>query len=40
VEVGPRRTLTGLVKKIIPGAVIHNTEDLPSMNALLETIDG
>ena len=40
VEVGPRRTLTGLVKKILPGAVIHNTEDLASMNALLETIHG
>jgi [acyl-carrier-protein] S-malonyltransferase len=40
VEVGPRRTLTGLVKKILPGAVIHNTEDLASMNALLETIRG
>jgi [acyl-carrier-protein] S-malonyltransferase len=40
VEVGPRRTLTGLVKKIIPGAVIHNSEDLPSMNAFLETIHG
>jgi [acyl-carrier-protein] S-malonyltransferase len=38
VEVGPRRTLTGLVKKILPGAVIRNTEDLASMTALLETI--
>jgi [acyl-carrier-protein] S-malonyltransferase len=40
VEVGPRRTLTGLVKKILPGAVVHNIEDLASMNALLETIHG
>jgi [acyl-carrier-protein] S-malonyltransferase len=40
VEVGPRRTLTGLLKKILPGAVIHNTEDLDSMNALLGTIHG
>jgi [acyl-carrier-protein] S-malonyltransferase len=40
VEVGPRRTLTGLVKKILPGAVIHNIEDLASMNALLETLHG
>jgi [acyl-carrier-protein] S-malonyltransferase len=40
VEVGPRRTLTGLVKKILPGAVVHNTEDLDSMNALLGTIHG
>ncbi len=38
VEVGPRRTLTGLVRKILPGAVVHNTEDLASMNTLLETI--
>jgi [acyl-carrier-protein] S-malonyltransferase len=40
VEVGPRRTLSGLVKKILPGAVIHNTEDLDSMNAFLGTIHG
>jgi hypothetical protein len=38
--VGPRRTLTGLVKKILPGAVVHNVEDLTSMNTLLETIHG
>ena len=38
IEVGPRRALTGLVKKIIPGAVVHNVEDLTSMNSLLETI--
>jgi [acyl-carrier-protein] S-malonyltransferase len=36
IEVGPRRTLTGLVKKILPGAVVHNVEDLASMNSLLE----
>jgi [acyl-carrier-protein] S-malonyltransferase len=40
IEVGPRRTLTGLVKKILPGAVVHNVEDLTSMNTLLETIHG
>jgi [acyl-carrier-protein] S-malonyltransferase len=40
IEVGPRRTLTGLVKKILPGAVVHNVEDLTSMNALLETHHG
>ena len=40
IEVGPRRTLTGLVKKILPGSVVHNTEDLDSMNALLGTIHG
>jgi [acyl-carrier-protein] S-malonyltransferase len=38
IEVGPRRTLTGLVKKILPGVVVHNIEDLASMNTLLETI--
>jgi [acyl-carrier-protein] S-malonyltransferase len=38
IEVGPRRALTGLVKKIVPGAVVHNVEDLTSMNSLLETI--
>src|SRR5438094_7831857 len=37
IEVGPRKTLTGLVKKILPGAVVHNIEDLTSMNTLLET---
>jgi len=36
VEVGPRRTLTGLVKKILPGAVVHNIEDVPSMTAYLQ----
>ena len=40
IEVGPRRTLTGLVKKILPGAVVHNVEDLTSMNTLLETKHG
>jgi [acyl-carrier-protein] S-malonyltransferase len=40
IEVGPRRTLTGLVKKILPGAVVHNVEDLTSMNALLATHHG
>jgi [acyl-carrier-protein] S-malonyltransferase len=38
VEIGPRRTLTGLVKKILPAAVVHNIEDLASMKAVLETI--
>jgi [acyl-carrier-protein] S-malonyltransferase len=38
IEVGPRRALTGLVKKILPGAVVHNIEDLTSMNSLIETI--
>jgi [acyl-carrier-protein] S-malonyltransferase len=40
IEVGPRRALTGLVKKILPGAVVHNVEDLTSMNALLESNHG
>jgi [acyl-carrier-protein] S-malonyltransferase len=40
IEVGPRRTLTGLVRKILPGAVVHNIEDLASMNSTLKTIHG
>jgi [acyl-carrier-protein] S-malonyltransferase len=36
VEVGPRRTLTALVRKIQPQAVIHNVEDLVSLRAFLE----
>lgn len=38
IEVGPRRTLTPLVKKILPGAVVHNIEDLASMRTTLETM--
>ena len=38
IEVGPRRTLTGLVKKILPSAVVHNIEDVASMNTVMETI--
>jgi [acyl-carrier-protein] S-malonyltransferase len=37
VEVGPGRTLTGLVKKIAPGAVVQNIEDMPSLNGFLQT---
>jgi [acyl-carrier-protein] S-malonyltransferase len=37
VEIGPGRTLTGLVKKIAPGAVVQNIEDMPSLNAFLQT---
>jgi [acyl-carrier-protein] S-malonyltransferase len=40
IEVGPRRTLTGLVKKILPGAVVHNIEDLASMNTTLKITHG
>ena len=40
IEVGPRRTLTGLVKKILPGAVVHNIEDLASLNTTLKTVHG
>jgi [acyl-carrier-protein] S-malonyltransferase len=40
IEVGPRRALAGLVKKILPGAVVHNVEDLTSMNTLLDSIHG
>ncbi len=35
VEVGPGRTLTGLVKKILPGAVVHNIEDMEGVEAYL-----
>ena len=35
VEVGPGRTLTGLVKKILPGAVYHNIEDMEGLEAYL-----
>ncbi len=35
VEVGPKRTLTALVKKVLPAATIHNVEDLPSLQAFL-----
>ncbi len=35
VEIGPKRTLTALVKKILPEAAIHNVEDLPSLQAFL-----
>lgn len=35
VEVGPKRTLTALVKKILPEATIHNIEDLSSLQAFL-----
>jgi [acyl-carrier-protein] S-malonyltransferase len=40
IEVGPRRTLTGLVKKILPAAVVHNVEDLTSVNTVLESNNG
>jgi [acyl-carrier-protein] S-malonyltransferase len=35
VEVGPGRTLTGLVKKIVPDAVVHNIEDMEGVEAYL-----
>ncbi|HSO93140.1 MAG TPA: malonyl CoA-acyl carrier protein transacylase, partial [Candidatus Dormibacteraeota bacterium] len=35
VEVGPGSTLTGLVKKIVPVAVVHNVEDMESVEAYL-----
>lgn len=37
VEVGPGRTLSGLVKKILPGSVTHNVSDMTSLDAFLET---
>ncbi|TMF58857.1 MAG: ACP S-malonyltransferase [Chloroflexi bacterium] len=36
VEVGPKRTLTALVKKIIPTATVHNVEDLKTLDAFLK----
>ncbi len=36
VEIGPGRTLTGLVKKILPEAQVHNIEDLARLGAFLE----
>jgi [acyl-carrier-protein] S-malonyltransferase len=36
VEIGPGRTLTGLVKKIVPGAVLHNIDGMSSLNAFLQ----
>ncbi len=36
VEIGPKRTLTPLVKKIIPSATVHNVEDLNTLDAFLE----
>jgi [acyl-carrier-protein] S-malonyltransferase len=36
VEIGPGRTLTGLVKKIAPGAVLHNIDDMASMSAFFQ----
>jgi [acyl-carrier-protein] S-malonyltransferase len=32
VEIGPGRTLTGLVTKILPGSVVTNVEDLASLH--------
>jgi [acyl-carrier-protein] S-malonyltransferase len=40
VEVGPGRTLTGLVKKILPGAVVHNIEDMSTVRDYLRATHG
>jgi [acyl-carrier-protein] S-malonyltransferase len=37
VEVGPGKTLSGLVKKILPGAVLHNIDGVTGLNAFLQT---
>jgi [acyl-carrier-protein] S-malonyltransferase len=39
VEVGPGKTLTGLVKKILPGAVVHNIEDMTTLEAFVRATD-
>ncbi len=36
VEVGPKRTLTALVKRILPEATVHSVEDLSSLQAFLK----
>ena len=36
VEIGPGRTLTGLVKKILPKAVLHNIDDMTSVDSFLQ----
>ena len=38
VETGPGSTLTGLVKKIVPDAVLHNIDDVASLNAFLHAV--
>ena len=35
VEVGPGRTLAGLVRKILPGALVHNIEDMDGIETYL-----
>jgi [acyl-carrier-protein] S-malonyltransferase len=34
VEVGPQKTLTGLIRRITPEATLHNVEDLESLRAV------
>ena len=36
IEVGPGRTLTGLMKKIDKEAVVHSVEDGPTLKKLLQ----
>ena len=40
VEIGPKRTLTALVKKIVPTATVHNVEDLQTLDAFLKVAHG
>ncbi len=36
IEVGPGKVLSGFVKRIAKDAIIHNVEDVPSLNKLLD----
>lgn len=38
VEVGPGKTLTGLAKRIVPGAALHNVQDAESLEATLAAL--
>ncbi|MHB1484582.1 MAG: ACP S-malonyltransferase [Saccharofermentanales bacterium] len=39
IEIGPGKVLTGLIKKIIPDAIVANVEDVNSLNAAISLCD-